>query len=264
MRPPFYQRKTFWEGSEFWVSIPAALTAFAAAIVPVKDKSLPSAAACVLVILGAVCRHMAKRLAHADWTRQQDEVEALRQRYGAQAKRMIGKILETFRSRYFEGEAGEERYEHRVTLFACSESADGDTTGKRLVIFARAGIHPDSTSSWPVDDNDPRGCRGFAASIWFHEVTKFKLAACDWPENDGDPLQKARYAESLEITVAEAEALRVHSRMFVGTPILVNNQRWGVLLLDSQKDGPPFDRTKSAFLRRYAKVIEAALEGIEP
>ena len=87
------------------------------------------------------------------------------------------------------------------------------------------------------------------------------VAACDWPELD-DPIAKSTYAMSLGIAVAEAEALNVKSKTFVGAPILVGGRRWGVLLLDSRKDWPHDKQGKRALLNRYATVIGAALEGM--
>jgi hypothetical protein len=192
------------------------------------------------------------------------EIEDLREKYERSTKNMMTAIIEDFHKRYFRREAKLEIHKHRATLFQCVEIADGETRTKRLQIFARAGVHPDSSRSWPVDDNEPGGCRGIAAQIWFHGVGTVKTAACDWPL-DGNPVQKATYAESLGISVDEAEALNVKSRVFTGARIMVRGQRWGVLLLDSLKEGHISDsQYEKRLIDEYVDIIGSVLERMKP
>src|SRR5438270_609271 len=71
---------------------------------------------------------------------------------------------------------------------------------------------------------------------------------------------KERYAGSLDISVTEAEALNVKSRVFAGAPVLVGGRKWGVLLLDSLKDGFIADTAhKKGLLNRYTELIGRVL-----
>jgi len=174
-------------------------------------------------------------------------------------KDMIGAILEDFHAKYFRKEAREERHKHRATLFFCVESEGNSGREKKLVIFARAGPHKDSTCSWPIDDNHLEKCRGVAGQIWFHGVGRAKTAACDWP-SDGNPIEKARYAESMGLTVDEAEALNVKSKVLTGAEIIVRGQKWGVLLLDSLKEGHITDGTyEKQLVDQCAALISSVL-----
>lgn len=134
-----------------------------------------------------------------------------------------------------------------------------------MCIYARAGVHQNSIRAWALDANEMRGCRGLAGLVWFLGVTRSCTAACDWPA-DGNQAQKAEYADSLGMTVAEAETLNVKSRTLIATPIEVNGAKWGVLVLDCCKaiTIPESDTsTQHRLLSLAATVISGILREAE-
>ncbi len=219
-----------------------------AALAEHGQKTLPAALAATAgaftLTAKAVSKHLEKKL------KEEKEKQA------RDVSRVAVKvILDQMREEYFSTEAGDEKYKHRATLFACEGPDSRSGVGKHLAIFARSGVHLDSPRTWPLDDNHPEGCRGVAGKIWYHNITDIKTAECAWPSDD-NLLEKARYAESLEITVAEAEKLNVKSRAFAGAPIVVGGRKWGVLLLDSLKDGLIADTPhKKGLLNRYTQLL---------
>jgi hypothetical protein len=65
-------------------------------------------------------------------------------------------------------------------------------------------------------------------------------------------------------TVNESEALNVKSIHFVGARIMARGERWGVLLLDSAKDGHITDnRLKKQLLAQYANLISSIIDRME-
>lgn len=177
--------------------------------------------------------------------------------------RIMRAVLDEMRQVYFLHEGGAELYKHRVTLFVCVDANASTGKDKHLAIFARSGVRGDSKSVWALDDNHPDGCRGFAGKVWYHSVTMFRVAVCDWPKNE-DYIEKERYANSMEITIEEAESLNVRSRTFAGTPVLVRGHKWGVLLLDSLKaDSIAETAHQKGLLNRYTELIGKILTEAE-
>src|SRR5260370_1272668 len=129
----------------------------------------------------------------------------------------ILRVLEELRQEFFQ--VGEEDTP-RATLFVCRDARPEANLGKRLCIYARAGVYQDSDRTWALDDNEMTGCRGLAGYVWFVRVTVPRTATCDWP-TDGNMEQTAEYATSLDMTVAEAELLHVKARTLIATPIEV-------------------------------------------
>jgi hypothetical protein len=242
---------TRWDIPDLWEYASAVVSAGCAAWTAVADpgkKTLPA----VLTALAGASTLTAKVV--SKWAerkaREEREVKAREVMVGA-----VRAILKQMREEYFSDEAGPEKYKHRVTLFVCVERDDGANKGKCLVIFARSGVHSDSSCTWRLDDNHPKDCRGVAGKVWYHNTTIVTTAACDWP-TDGNLRVKYEYASSLEISVAEAEALNVKSRAFAGAPVVVRGRKWGVLLLDSLKDGFIADTAhKKGLLNRYTQLI---------
>jgi hypothetical protein len=194
---------------------------------------------------------------------ERQEREARETRVRSLTARIVRPVLDEMRQRYFAKETDTEKHKHRLTLFVCVESDATTGRAKHLAIFARSGVHLDSPRTWALDDNNPDGCRGVAGKIWFHGVTDMKIAVCDWPL-DGNREDKERYAASLDITVAEAETLNVKSRAFAGAPIFVGRRKWGVLLLDSLKEGFITDTPqKKGLLNRYTNLLECILTEAE-
>jgi hypothetical protein len=195
---------------------------------------------------------------------QATELAEMRGRYASQAKRAIEVLLDDFHRKYFRKEARQEKYKHRTTLFKCVEDNGKPAAGKRLVIYARVGIHKDSTHFWPVDDNDIMKCRGVAGRIWFLGVGNVTVAASDWPADENDAVQKAHYAQSLEMTLDEAESLNVKSKVFTGSRIMARGEKWGVILLDSAKEGHISDgQYEKRLLSEYADLISSVVERME-
>lgn len=175
---------------------------------------------------------------------------------------VMGAIWDDFHAKYFRNESQEEKHKHRVTLFTCVESEEGSAKDKRLVIFARSGPHKSSTRSWPIDDDYLEKCRGVAGQIWFHGVGKVITAACDWP-TDGNTVEKSRYARSMGLTMDEAEALNVKSRVVTGAEIIVRGRKWGVIVLDSLKEGHIIDGSyEKKLLGQCSDLIVSVLSKI--
>lgn len=275
-QPRFYNRKGFWDQIEI---VSALMGAISGTFTGLAGGNLKSAGVVLSIIffLGiALAGLRSKRLgeqqeddkARRDEQERQnrkEELDQLKSTYEAQAQRMLRKMLERMKARYFESEDPEEKHKHRITLFRCVEIDGPDGRSKHLAIFARGGGFQDSNCTWPLDDNNPERCRGIAGKIWFNWTTSIRKAAdCDWPDDNTNAEQKAHYASSLGITVEEADALNVKSKVFAGAPIEVRGEKWGVLLLDSLKEGQILDNShKRTLLNQYAKFLAAALEGIE-
>ncbi len=221
MSTPFWKRSASWSEVEFYCGVGAVLTACVTASVASPYKWIPAILGGVLSASVLYCRRTAKGIEEA-------EVAALRESARAQAHRMVKAILDDFHAEYFKHEVGQEKYKHRVTLFRSESRADGR---KLLTIFARSGIHQNSSCTWPLDDDDPDRCRGIAGKIWFDGVTRTIITARDWPQGDHpDPVGMVEYARSLDLTIEEAKSLNVKSKVYTGAPILVRGQRWGVRL----------------------------------
>ena len=233
----FWSRRPFWDKTEF---VCAVLTALAAASATsfAAFPSLPSAwrfgsasATFLFAAALAACKWRAKVLDDREKAAARAEIEALRNRYASQTQRAIFWVLERLRRAFFR--VGEEDTP-RATLFVCREPQPEANLGKRLCIYVRAGVYQDSERAWALDDNEVTRCCGLAGYVWFVQRTEFRSAACDWPA-DGNAEQKAAYAQSLDMTVEEAEALHVKAQTLIATLIEVNGVKWGVLVLDCRK-----------------------------
>jgi hypothetical protein len=289
----FWRSKSTFDRCEiFFASLAMASSALTAALPP-AHKQLPAAATGILAILLALSKWRSKRIEETEksarakreqdeqaaWAkalqslrseneaekqRGLDEIAAVREKLDNQLRTAVRAILEDFHDRYFRGEADEEKHKHRTTLFTCVESNGNPTREKRLTIYVRIGIHENSQCSWLVDDNDLEKCRGVAGKIWFHGAGNVTSADCDWPSDESDLIQKAAYARSLGITVDEAEALHVKSRVFTGARIMARGQKWGVILLDSLKDSHISDKSpKKQLLAQYANLISSIVNRME-
>jgi hypothetical protein len=250
--PSLWTRKDVADIVEF-VSGAAALGCSAwAACAPLGEKRNPAIWAAIAGGVTLAAKFYSKRREAVEKQEREASAKAL-------AKRTACAILTDMHEIYFSQEAGHEKYKHRATLFVCTERDGGAGKGKHLAIFARAGVYPASNRTWPLDDSHPDGCRGVAGKIWYHGITDIKVAVCDWPQ-DGNRVDKERYAASLDITVEEAEALNVKSRAFAGAPVIVGGRKWGVLLLDSLKDGFITDTPrKKGLLNRYTDLTGRVL-----
>ncbi len=195
------------------------------------------------------------------------------------ARQIVTGIIKQLRIRFFEfGDAPIHKTEDRITLFVCRERVDNGVVKKRLEIFARAGAYADSTCSWDVSDNESDECRGIAGKIWLKGTQIFQEAACEYPKDD-DLGKKLQYAESLGISVAEAERLRLKSISFTGFQCMTGGDCWGVILVDSKRknqilqpetpESPKTKQEKTRFreqeklLKQYADILCLACEGIE-
>lgn len=274
--PSSWHWRAIWWYAEWVMLAVAAGLGGVAALAESKDKAT-AVAWSVTFTVGAGLSKLFTRLAEerekAAKAREAEQAELirdteladLRARFGGQAQRMVRAILSHMHDHFFEQEAGQDKHKHRVTLFVCREGAGPRGCRKWLAIYARFGENPESTTTWPLDDNSPEGCRGVAGKIWVENSDQFYVAECDWPEN-GDPVDKARYAKSLGITVAEAETLHIKSRYFSGALVMVRGAKWGVLLVDSRKDwrkkgGQQTIQTKRT--RRYATLLGTVLAEVE-
>lgn len=265
-----WTRKPFWDRVDIWCAVPVAVSVFLTGISDFPWKFWSLAAALFSVLISVVAkdrsRHLGRReqdergrLEQADRDERNAELGSVRDQYARSTKDMMAAVLGEFHKKYFRRESKESIHEHRITLFRCVEVEPGG--GKHLCIFARHGVHPDSSCTWPVDENSKEGCRGIAAQIWFHGVGTVKAADCPWPGDDGCPIQKVRYAESLGISVDEAERLNVKSTAFTGSRIMARGEKWGVLLLDSRKEGHIVDnKYEKSVISEYADLITSILD----
>jgi hypothetical protein len=264
-KKPWWRDRANWDVIDTVLSIVAVVSGLITTLAPTRDKGVPALVVCLSAASSAIVKGFGKKADRREKERMAEEVEATKTRYALQAKEMLEGILEVFSQRYFRNEkVSVDKHKHRVTLFACEEFEDNGRAVKRLMVFARSGVYKESETTWPLDDNDPRGCRGLVAQVWFHKAKLLKVADCDWPE-DGNSTDKQRYAESFGITVEEAERLNVKSRAVAGAPIIVEGKKWGVIALDSLKDGFIVDSDRqNEMLDRYVTLICAALKGMRP
>jgi len=275
----FWAHRPFWDKGEFGFAILtaiAATTVAALAAIPGVPPGLRVVSA-IAVFLGACgvagCKLRAKVLddrekaakaaeqAAAEQQRNA-EVQALRDKAASQARRSISRLLEGLRMEFFQ--TGEEDTP-RATLFVCREPQPEAKLRKCLCIYARAGVYRDSERTWALDDNELTECRGLAGRVWFRWATESVTAACDWPD-DGTQAQKEAYANSLGMTLAEAESLNVKARTVVAVPIEVNGERWGVLVLDCRKAikiTPTEARVRHRLLGLSAAAISGSLREVE-
>lgn len=183
----------------------------------------------------------------------------------SQLQRTIRAALGHMHGHFFEQQDPEDLHKHRITLFVCRSGQGGPLGCKRwLAIYARKGAHPESTTVWPVDDDQPDKCTGLVGKIWAYGGVRFDEAACSWP-TDGNETAKRTYSDSQGITVAEAERLNVKARYFAGSDVMVRGAKWGVLFIDSLKEfrlaekGGHLTRQKKR-LERYATLVGKLLE----
>jgi hypothetical protein len=234
----FWSRRPFWDKAEFAFTGLAALAAGLAtslAAVPSAPSGWRVGAASAtfsFALIVAACKWRAKVLDDRERAAARAEIQGLRDRAASQAKRAICQVLDRLRLEFFR--VGEEDGP-RATLFVCRPAQPEANLGKRLCIYARAGVYQDSDRTWALDDNELTGCRGLAGHVWFVRAIRSRTASCDWPA-DGNREQKEAYAKSLAMTLEEAEALHVKARTLIATLIEVNGVRWGVLVLDCRKE----------------------------
>jgi hypothetical protein len=239
------------ESAIFWLSIIAPLVALAVPLAPDWWKLVPGGIGAGLVIVGIWYNRLLKLWEQAE-----------REKQASFAARACLPVLEYLRSQAFGVVEESDMHLHRVTLFRCVAAEDGTL---RLVVFARAGLHPESTTAWPVDPNHRGRCRGPAGWVWYHRSFQNREATVEW--KDGDLRVQEEYARSLGITLQEAEGLNVKSRAFAGVPVTVKGQRWGVLLLDTCVvggigRGPSTLGKKRALLQRVADLLRSLLEEV--
>jgi hypothetical protein len=73
-----------------------------------------------------------------------------------------------------------------------------------------------------------------------------------------------RYANSLGISLDEAESLNVKSMVFAGARIMARDQKWGVILLDSLKAGQIVDSSyQRKLLGECASLISSLLNRVD-
>jgi hypothetical protein len=229
---PFWRRPKFWE----WVELAGAVAALASGIIAVWSKlgGAVWGSACGAAVL--VAKFITRRLA----TKVEDDRTAT-------VSRVIGAILESLYAEYFTRVEDDDRHNHRVTVFVCRPHSDG---GKQLVIYRRAGIYAASPTVWRVDDDDESRCEGVVGRIWFLR-TKRTVELPEWAD---DYERKREYAAKGNVSLAQAEQLKIKSRVLSGTVIVVNGQRWGVLILDSKTPGL-IAKNKEHVVERYAAML---------
>lgn len=278
MPQTFWERKSFWDKAEL---IFAVMTAAAGAVVAslaafsshpglsywrVGWASAAGTFACAVAaskwrvrILDERDKEAKRREQTAIEDRRQAEIRMLQERASSLTQRAIVQVLEGLRTEFFR-EGVNEADLPRATLFDCRAPDPEKGLGRRLCIYARAGVYGDSTRTWAIDDNEEAGCRGLAGQAWFTRTMISLSASCGWP-TDGNPERKEEYALSLRLTLEEAESLNVKSRTLIATPIEVNGIRWGVLTLDCSKD-VLISSSRGSIHRRLLRLSSAMISGI--
>lgn len=204
-------------------------------------------------------RDRAYKEAAAEQAKKESDTKAANTAQSTQ--RIAATILDSLRSDLYP--SGNDAYEHRATLYICKDMDEDGVQSKFLILFARAGTHPNSKVSWPVSDDHPSKCKGFAGKVWYGKGQIEINAACDWPdEAAGDQNKKKEYAVSLDMTIAEADSLNVKSRSFIGQVVFVNGKPWGVLLADSLRVLPtgPAKKKLSNGIGIYATMLGKVIE----
>jgi hypothetical protein len=293
MAVALWRSKSAFDKVEIGFAYAATISAAATTLLPPEQKTISAGFTCVFALIVALSKWRSKTIdereklarakqesddktalskalsvlksdAEAEKLNSLNEVAAIRDKLNNQLRTAIRVVLEDFHDRYFHREADKEKHKHRTTLFTCVESNGNPGRDKRLIIYVRIGVHRESQSSWPVDDDDLERCRGVAGKIWFHGSGNVTSTDCDWPSDEANVAQKAAYASSLGITVDEAQALRVKSKVFTGARIMARDRKWGVILLDSVKDGHITDATdKRKLLAQYTNLISSIVNRME-
>lgn len=118
-----------------------------------------------------------------------------------------------------------------------------------LTIFARVGVHRDSSTTWEVDDNHPDKCRGIAGHIWFEESFHYRTSTSDWNDNMASS-EKTKFAKEFSATIEEVEKCKQKPGTIVGTLLRVRGRKWGVIILDSN------ERIADSKCQEHRKLIE--------
>lgn len=231
-----WPRRYVAEHIEVYAGIFAAICTFLVLIIEQQWKLY---AAFVGLLFGVVIigsRYYAKKLDKDEKAVKDQEEADEREKQRAQVARIrlavVECVLESMKSEFFSSTDPNNGHQHRVTLFRC-ESADCGGAKRRFHIFARAGTHKQSTTSWVVDEDRPE-IGGICGMIWCNGTFERAIAECDWPA-DNNVANKARYAASLKIELEAAERLNVKSRSFCGTTVIVGGKKWGLLIVDTKE-----------------------------
>ena len=192
-------------------------------------------------------------------------LEEMQERAANASRSVVSAILENMRAELFCKRHLPAWNNHRATLFQCKEEREGEVVRKFLCIHARSGSFQNSTVRWYVTDDHQDLCKGLAGKVWYQSCFMQLDAGCDWPaESDGDQNMKLAYCKGLGLTTAEAEALNIKSRSFMGQVVLVNGRKWGVLLTDSVDEMPGSEKATYKKLKNglhlYAVMIGKVVE----
>jgi hypothetical protein len=259
-----FKAKLFWDRVEIWAALLGATFAAITSAVPPDIKPWTATPVAFFLLIVAISKHRSKSIDEqsklceaaekAETQRKhQEQVARLEQERDNLSRKAVAAISGVLWRRYFGNLPNQDHYKNRVTVFR-KELCD-EPTRFRLVIFARFGRYSDSISSWPIDDNEPSNCRGVAGKIYARNTLERFIAPHDWPD-DGNPISRRSFADALNATVDETESLKVKSKAFIGTTIVVNGAKWGVLLLDSCDSGHIKDsKTSDEMVKRYANII---------
>ena len=140
--------------------------------------------------------------------------------------------------------------EHRVTLFRgtwcwswANRSAWCWPFGHKLVIAVRSGhMTQKSKTTWSIGDR-PSHCTGFAGLVWLHKKVICITNLPDVTSTTDDKILK-QYAKKTNITFEwlKNKNPRPTATAYLGIPVEINNELWGVIVLDSSNpNGIRFD-----------------------
>ena len=165
-------------------------------------------------------------------------------------RRCVVAILISLREQYFANCEQTEKHQHRVTLFQLDKH---DPANMRLRIYARAAeVAEQSDTSFAVDGTHKKRCEGIAGLIWHMDCTQTVILP-EWPTDEQNTAGRYEYASLGNLTVEQAERLKIKSRGITGTAVRVHGDRWGVLVLDSQN--PDHIKRKGAMVEGFAILL---------
>jgi len=151
----------------------------------------------------------------------------------SQQKAIIQAILDTARDEALAGVKDNLKHQHRLTLFRCQRLWRRLLIGRYLAVHVRSGPHSQTRRLFRVGDRDV-DCEGIAGWIWYIDAAIPRTQLLAWPDDPNDAAGQQAYADAGRLSLEKARSLNVKARVFWGSIIRVNGEKWGVLLLDSR------------------------------
>ena len=147
---------------------------------------------------------------------------------------IIKSLLDSLHSTYFDKCLPEDRYKHRISIFTPNivniGTSDKPIYQKRLHLYVRSGVSYQKTeASFIINEEKEEDNEGVPGRAWFINGP----VKVDLPELDN----KEEYAKKMFLSVARVDALSVKPLSIYAVPLSIDNQRFGVLVIDSRISG---------------------------